>query len=85
MDRALESSACERSSTELMITSMKQQTDDNRCISEFAYGLYLIRERYEFSGKPCQDDTHTTSKARIAMQTIHAIRPRKNGMFKTIV
>ena len=85
MGRALESSACERSSTELIVTSMKQQTDDNRCISEFAYGLYLIREGHDLSGNPRLDYTHTTSKARITMQTIHAIRPRKNGMFKTIV
>jgi hypothetical protein len=64
---------------------MKQQIDDNRCISGFAYGLYLIKERHEISHSPSRDDTHTTSKARIAMQTIHAMKPRKNGMFKAIV
>ncbi len=35
----------ERRSTELMVTNKKQQTEDNRCMSGFANGLYLIAVR----------------------------------------
>jgi hypothetical protein len=35
MKRALDKSDCDRSSTELMVTSRIQQTDDRRCKSGF--------------------------------------------------
>jgi hypothetical protein len=83
--RPLDSSVCERSSTELRATSRKQHPVDRRCRSGFAYGLNLMQHQTAAGIASYSGRAYSKSKARITKHTSHARMPRINGAFRPMV